>query len=132
MATITSEQDVLALSARKWDWMSQRDLRELTAVFHSEAVFVHMGGAWGTEQELAIIETGRIHYKHADVHEVTASVVGTTAVVLSRLTLLAVVGGNEVTNLFEVTETYAYEDGRWKLLALAFTKLLAPQDQPPA
>jgi hypothetical protein len=49
---------------------------------------------------------------------------GTTAIVLSRLRLDAVVGGNEVTNPFMVTEVYVQEAGAWKLAALSFTRLL--------
>jgi hypothetical protein len=90
-----------------------------------------MGGAWGTDRELEIIEGGFIHYKTADVHEVSVNVVGPTAILLNKVTLLAVVGGNEVTNLFLVTEAYVQADGAWKLTALAFTKLLTPDDQPP-
>jgi len=38
--------------------------------------------------------------------------------------LLAVVGGNEVTNPFMVTEVYMKAGGKWKLGYLSFTKLL--------
>ena len=38
--------------------------------------------------------------------------------------MLAVVGGNEVTNPFQVTEAYVKQDGIWKLVSLSFTKLL--------
>jgi hypothetical protein len=132
MDTTTTERDLIALSAKKWQWMSAKDVPELTALFHPKAVFVHMGGAWGTEQELAIIAEGGIHYKNADIHEVSVNVIGTTAILLNEVTLLAVVGGNEVTNLFLVTEAYVIEDDAWKLTALAFTKLLTPDDRPPA
>lgn len=128
----TVEQELIELSAKKWQWMSDKDMPALTDLFHPKAVFVHMGGAWGTEQELAIIEAGNIHYKHADVHQVSASVVGSTAIVLNRVTLLAVVGGHEVTNLFEVTEGYAHDNGAWKMVCLSFTKQLTPEDRPPA
>ena len=104
----------------------------LTRLFHPTAVFVHMGGGWGTKRELDIIKEGFIHYKHADVHQVSASVVGATAIVLNRVTLLAVVSGHEVTNLFEVTEAYAKDGDDWTMVALAFTKQLTPEDQPPA
>jgi hypothetical protein len=52
--------------------------------------------------------------------------VGTTAIVLNRIRLDAVVGGNEVTNPFMVTEVYVQEGGTRKLAALAFTRLLTP------
>jgi hypothetical protein len=51
-------------------------------------------------------------------------VIGTTAIVMNRIRLLAVVGGNEVTNPFEVTEVYVLEDGKWLLAQLSFTRLL--------
>ena len=47
-----------------------------------------------------------------------------TAIVLNNITLLAVVGGNEVTNPFEVTEVYVQQNDTWKLASLSFTRLL--------
>jgi hypothetical protein len=84
-----------------------------------------MGGSWGKERELAIIKSGGIHYKKADIHEVSVNIMDSTAVLLNKITLLAVVGGNEVTNPFMVTEVYVQQDDRWKLASLSFTKLLA-------
>jgi 4-carboxymuconolactone decarboxylase len=55
------------------------------------------------------------------------NLIGTTAILLNRITLLAVVGGNEVTNPFMVTEVYVQQEGSWKLAPLSFTKLLTPE-----
>jgi hypothetical protein len=55
------------------------------------------------------------------------NIIGTTAILLNRITLLAVVGGNEVTNPFMVTEVYVQQGGSWKLASLAFTRLLTPE-----
>jgi hypothetical protein len=85
-----------------------------------------MGGSWGKEQELNVIQGGGIHYKKADIHEVSVNIIGTTAILLNRITLLAVVGGNEVTNPFMVTEVYVQQAGSWKLASLSFTRLLTP------
>jgi hypothetical protein len=121
------EKEVINLSKDKWDWMSERNVATLDALFHEKSVFVHMGGSWGKEQELEIIKSGGIHYKNADIHEVSVNIIGTTAILLNRITLLAVVGGNEVTNPFVVTEVYVQQDGSWKLASLSFTRLLAPE-----
>jgi hypothetical protein len=121
------EQEVITLSKEKWYWMAQCKMDSLEALFHEKSVFVHMGGAWGKAQEMDIIREGRIHYKQADIHEVSVNVIGATAVLLNRITLLAVVGGNEVTNPFMVTEVYVQHDGAWKLASLSFTKLLTPE-----
>jgi hypothetical protein len=127
MQNVNLEQEVINLSKEKWRWMSERNVETLDTLFHEKAVFVHMGGAWGKEQELDIIRGGRIHYKKADIHEVSVSIIGTTAILLNRITLLAIVGGNEVINPFEVTEVYVQQDGSWKLASLSFTRLLTPE-----
>ncbi len=127
MQNINLEQEVINLSKEKWNWMSERNMDTLDALFHEKSVFVHMGGTWGKEREIDIIKSGGIHYKKADIHEVSVNIIGTTAVLLNRITLLAVVGGNEVTNPFMVTEVYVQQDGGWKLASLSFTKLLTPE-----
>ena len=107
--------------------MAERKVDSLDGLFHEKSVFVHMGGSWGKDQELEIIKSGGIHYKQADIHEVSVNIIGATAILLNRITLLAVVGGNEVTNPFVVTEVYVQQDSGWKLASLSFTKLLTPE-----
>jgi hypothetical protein len=121
-----AEQEIIALSRQKWDWMSQRQTEPLAQLFHDKAVFVHMGGSWGKPQEVEIIRSGGIHYKHAEIFESSVRFIGTTAIVLNRIRLDAVVGGNEVTNPFMVTEVYVQQNGKWKLGSLSFTRLLTP------
>ncbi len=121
------EQQVIDLSKQKWEWMSARNVETLEALFHEKAVFVHMGGSWGKARELDIIKSGVIHYKKADIHDVSVNIIDKTAILLNRITLLAVVGGNQVINPFEVTEVYVQQTGDWKLVSLSFTKLLVPE-----
>ena len=121
------EQEIIDLSKEKWRWMSELNIDTLDTLFHEKAVFVHMGGSWGKGQELEIIKSGGIHYKQADIHEVSVNIIGATAILLNRITLLAVVGGNEVTNPFMVTEVYVQQEDSWKLASLSFTKLLTPE-----
>jgi ketosteroid isomerase-like protein len=120
------EQEIIDLSETKWRWMSERNVDSLAALFHEEAVFVHMGGTMSRDQELGVIRSGGIHYRHAEIQEVSVSVIGTTAILLNRIRLEAVVGGNEVTNPFVVTEVYVQQNGTWKLGSLSFTRLLSP------
>jgi quercetin dioxygenase-like cupin family protein len=127
-SSLTNEQEIIELSRQKWQWMADKDVAKLADLFDAKAKFVHMGGSWGTEQELNIIKSGGIWYKKADIHEVSVEIIGNTAILLNRITLLAVVGGNEVTNPFQVTEVYVRNDGKWKLGSLSFTKLLTPED----
>ena len=120
-----TEQEIINLSKDKWQWMADKNVDLLRGLFHEKAVFVHMGGSWGTDRELNIIEGGGIWYKKADIHDVSVNIVDSTAILLNRIDLLAEVGGNEVSNPFEVTEVYVKQDGNWKLTALSFTKRLS-------
>jgi ketosteroid isomerase-like protein len=122
-----AEKAVLKLSKDKWQWMSEKKVDALADLFHDEAVFVHMGGTMTRKQELDVIKSGGIHYKGVDIQEASVRVIGPTAIVLNRIRLLAVVGGNEVTNPFVVTEVYVKQGDAWKLASLSFTRLLGPE-----
>lgn len=128
MIDTNEEQTIINLSKQKWLWMADKNVDSLNGLFDAKSVFVHMGGSWGKEQELNVIKSGGIWYKHADIHSVSANIIGNTAILLNNITLLAVVGGNEVTNPFIVTEVYIKENGKWMLGSLSFTKLLTPGD----
>jgi hypothetical protein len=125
-----ADQEIIQLSKQKWQWMADKDVDKLNPLFNEKSVFVHMGGSWGKTQEINIIKSGGIHYKKADIQEVSVKIIGNTAILLNKITLLAVVGGNEVTNPFIVTEVYIKENGKWSLGSLSFTKILSPNDAP--
>ena len=118
------EQEIINLSKQKWLWMADKNVDSLNALFDEKSVFVHMGGSWGKGPELNVIKSGGIHYKKADIHSVSVNIIGNTAILLNNITLLAVVGGNEVTNPFIATEVYINENGKWMLGSLSFTRLL--------
>lgn len=128
--TSTADGDaaaVVSLSRQKWRWMSDKDVASLDALFHARAMFVHMGATFTKTQELDVIGSGGIEYKQTTVHELSVPFLNDrTAIVLTRMDLLAVVGGNEVTNPFMVTEVYVNE-GAWRLASMSFTRLLTPQ-----
>ena len=91
------EQELINLSKEKWGWMSARNVEALAALFHEKAVFVHMGATMSKDQELEVIRSGGIHYKTVDIQEASVRLIGpTTAILLNKIRLDAVVGGNEV------------------------------------
>jgi len=119
-----AEQELLDLSKAKWRWMAERKLDTLTALFHDDAVFVHMSRTLSKSQELEVIRSGDIEYKRAEIQDASVKVIGPTAILLNRIQLDAVVRGSEVTNPFVVTEVYVQQNGAWKLGSLSFTRLL--------
>ncbi|GAA3958741.1 nuclear transport factor 2 family protein [Mucilaginibacter dorajii] len=120
------EQEILDLSKTKWTWMADKNVDALNGLFNENCVFVHMGGSWGKTQELNTIKGGFIWYKKAEVYGAAVNIFGNTAILLNDIDLLAVVGGNEVTHAFMVTEVYLKENGKWKMGSLTFSTLLRP------
>ena len=120
------QQEIINLSKQKWNWMADKNVDSLNVLFDDKSMFVHMGGSWGKTQELTTIKNGGIWYKKAEIYSVLVNIFGNTAILLNDIDLLAVVGGNEVTNPFMVTEVYIKENGKWKMGSLTFSHLLRP------
>lgn len=117
------EQEIADLSRTKWQWMADKNVDELADLFHDRSRFVHMSGTWGKEAEVEIIRSGSIHYRQADIHDVVVEVFGDTAVLWNRITLHAMVRGNEATTEFTVTEIYQKAEDDWKLLDMTFSSV---------
>ena len=119
----TTEQEIISLSKDKWQWMADKNVDKLATLFDDRSKFVHMSGTWNKDRELDIIKTGSIWYKKTDVHDVVVEIFDDTAILWNRITLLAVVRGNEVSNQFTVTEIYKNQENDWKLLNLTFSSV---------
>lgn len=117
------EQEIVNLSKVKWQWMADKNVDKLTDLFHDDSRFVHMSGSWGKDRELEIIESGSIWYKNAEIHDVVVELFGNTVILWNRITLMAHVRGNDVSNEFTVTEVYQKQDDGWKLLDLTFSSV---------
>lgn len=125
-APTKDEQAVLDLSLAKWAWMAEKDLAKLDELFDEKAMFVHMSGKWGKAAELDVIKSGRIWYKKAETYSAVVNLFGDTAILLTEIDLIAVVGGNEVVNPFMVTEVYIKENATWKMGSLSFSTQRRP------
>lgn len=119
------QEQIINLSNQKWQWMADKNVEELNKLFNEKAVFVHMGGTMTKAHELDIIKAGGIQYKKADIEESSVQILGNTAILLNKIKLTAIVGGNEVINPFVVTEVYTNENKNWTLSSMSFTKLLS-------
>jgi len=108
------------LSKQKWLWMSERNVDALAALFHEKAVFVHMGGTMTRTRSSASSRRRDSLQARGDPGGVGA-VRGHDGHRAEPDPAGRVVGGNEVTNPFMVTEVYVQEGGARKLAALSFT-----------
>jgi hypothetical protein len=117
------EQQIIQLSKDKWQWMADKNVAKLEPLFDEKAKFVHMSGTWKKAEELDIIKTGSIWYKNATIHDTAVEFFGKTAIVWSRITLVAEVRGSEVKTEFTVTEVFQKKGKTWKLLDLTFSSV---------
>ncbi len=118
-----AQQDIINLSKEKWQWMADKNVDKLAVLFDDKSKFVHMSGTWKKDEELEIIKTGSIWYKKADVHDVAVEIADDIAIAWNRITLTAVVRGNDAVTEFTVTEVYKKQKKEWKLLALTFSSV---------
>jgi 4-carboxymuconolactone decarboxylase len=125
--SINAEQEIMDLSKNKWRWMAERNVDSLNLLFDEKAKFVHMGATFTKAQELNVIKEGNIQYKKADIEETSVQFIDNTAILLNKIKLTAIVGGNEVVNPFVVTEVYIQQNRNWTLGSMSFTKLLVPE-----
>ncbi|QDK80473.1 nuclear transport factor 2 family protein [Spirosoma sp. KCTC 42546] len=119
-----AQQEIIDLSKQKWQWMADKNVDKLAQLFDDKSKFVHMSGTWKKDEELDIIKTGSIWYKNADVHDVAVELFdANTAIIWSRITLVAMVRGTEAKTEFTVTEVYKKQGRSWKMLALTFSSV---------
>lgn len=119
-----AQQEIIALSKQKWQWMADKNVDKLAVLFDDKSKFVHMSGTWKKDEELDIIKTGSIWYKQTDVHDVAVEMFDDNmAIIWSRITLVAMVRGNEAKTEFTVTEVYKKQRKDWKMLALTFSSV---------
>lgn len=124
------EQELVTLSKQKWQWMAEKNTEPLSKLFEEKSMFVHMGGSWGKEQEINVIKSGNIWYKQTEAYNISVQMFNNTAVVLTDLDLVAMVGGNEAINPFMVTEVFVKVKNEWKLAQLTFSRLMRPVKLP--
>ncbi|MCE2616937.1 MAG: aldo/keto reductase [Phocaeicola sp.] len=122
------EKEIVDLQQKIWNLMAKKDTNSLRTLFHDQAMFVHMGGYWGKEQELQAIGNGFLWYKKADIFHVDVKFVGADALVYSTITLTAGVGDREVVTPFYVTSLFKKEKGRWQLGSFIFTTRISGPD----
>jgi len=115
------EKEVVDLQQQIWDLMAAKNADALSPLFHDEAMFVHMGGYWGKEQELQLIGSGMLWYKKAEIYHVDVKFVEGDVVLYTTMTLTAALGPNEVVTPFFVTSVFKKVKTQWLLGSFVFT-----------
>jgi hypothetical protein len=113
-----SEQAVLDLSKRKFDWLINNQYDSLIALFDDKAQYIHSNG-WVQNKKDVIDDarTGKLKYQSVDIKDTQARIYGNSAVVTGLGTFAGVKEGNSFSMDLRYTEVYVRSGNRWKLVS---------------
>ncbi|MFD1899397.1 nuclear transport factor 2 family protein [Enterococcus termitis] len=116
-------ENVEDLSKKIWQGLKEMDSTALKEYIHSEPIFVHMGVTLTRDEEIEVIKSERIIYKDVVFEEHTIHPFDSVIVLLNKVKLTAIVGGEEVINPFVVTEVYTENKDKLELISFSYTRI---------
>jgi hypothetical protein len=115
-AQTQTEQQILALSKKKFDWMIHKHLDSLKNVLDDNLHYVHSNGWIETKQEvLDDIASGKLNYTSVDIHSAQARLYSQTAIVNGTGKFQVTMNGTAITIELGYTEVYIQQKSRWLL-----------------
>lgn len=119
-----AEQYVIELSARKFQWLAQKQYDSLDLLLHKEIKYIHSNGWIETKDDiLNDLKSGKLNYNRVTISEASAYSSGKTVVVTGKGVFEVVMEGKPFTITLLYTEVYVKTKKRWKLLSRHACKL---------
>lgn len=114
----TEEQQVLDLSRRKFDWLTQGIVDSLEALLDERVEYVHSNGWVQTRADvLSDMKSRKLVYQRVTIKEASARRYGQAAVVTGLGTFEGVNSGTAFKLDLRYTEVYVLSGTRWKLVS---------------
>lgn len=114
----TEEQQVLDLSRRKFDWLTQGTVDSLEALLDERVEYVHSNGWVQTRADvLNDMKSRKLVYQRVTIKEASARRYGQAAVVTGLGTFEGVNSGAAFKLDLRYTEVYVLSGTRWKLVS---------------
>lgn len=113
-----TEQYVLNLSKRKFDWLIQKQRDSLDLVLDDRLMYIHSNGWNQSKQEvLDDMQSGKLIYKQIELKETQVRVYQNTAVVTGTGRFMGSREENEFDLPLAYTEVYVKKGNRWLLVS---------------
>jgi hypothetical protein len=114
--TEKAEEQILALSKRKFDWLISRNYDSIRVNFDSRLQYVHSNGWTQTRQEvLDDMKSGKLDYQKITIHQASARVYAASAIVVGTGKFEGLNQGTAFALDLRYTEVYVRDGHRWKL-----------------
>lgn len=112
----SSEQAVLDLSKKKFEWMARLSYDSLESALDDRLLFVHSNGWTETKEEfIQDIKSGKLRYVEINVTEANARMYSGTAIVTGKGNFKVLLDGNELVINLYYTEVYVWKNDKWLL-----------------
>jgi hypothetical protein len=122
-STVT-EQSILTLSKKKFDWMVSKNIDSLKNVLDDRLKYVHSNGWTQSKQEVVDdFISGKLDYQKIEITEASARIYDNTAIVIGKGKFSGQVNKNPFALDLLYTEVYIREIGRWLLASRQSSKL---------
>jgi ketosteroid isomerase-like protein len=115
---------VRALEVTRLERLVAGDYDGLADLLADDLVYTHSNARVDTKESyLAPLRAGTTRYVEYDPSELTVRVHGTTAILVGRAQMRALVSGEERRNDLRFTNVWLFRDGRWRMVAWQSTRL---------
>lgn len=113
-----TEQNILNLAKRKFDWLIQKQRDSLDRLLDDRLMYIHSNGWVQSKQEVIDdMLSGKLIYKQTDLKELKVRLYGNTAVVTGTGRFVGSREANEFDLSLSFTEVYVKKGNRWLLVS---------------
>lgn len=117
LAQSSEEKQLLALHARKFQWLAQKQYDSLTLLLDDRVQYIHSNGWIETKTELlADLQSGKLNYESVQVKEASARLYKDTGVVTGTGVFKALMDGKPLEISLLYTEVYVRHKKQWRLV----------------
>ncbi|MCE2995433.1 MAG: nuclear transport factor 2 family protein [Cyclobacteriaceae bacterium] len=110
------EQQILALSKKKFDWMIHKKVDSLALVLDNDLRYIHSNGWVETKKELLDdLISGKLNYTAISIHAAQVQFYEQTAIVTGSGKFEVTMNSNPLTIELGYTEVYVKRHGKWLL-----------------
>jgi hypothetical protein len=119
-----TEQYILDLSKRKFDWLVNKKMDSLKFILDDHLKYIHSNGWIQTKKEVIDdCASGKLLYQKIEISETSVRLYGTTAIVTGKGNFSGTVNQTTFAMDLAYTEVYIKKDNHWLLVSRHSNKM---------
>lgn len=116
LAQSKTQQVILDLSKRKFDWMVNKRYDSLELLLDDQVKYIHSNG-WAQSKKEVVDDfaSGKLYYQKIEITESTVRLYDKTCIVIGKGKFSGIVNNNAFAMELSYTEVYVHKNDRWLL-----------------